>query len=183
VATPAAASKRGLVEITGKFAPGNPWAPAAPATSKSESPPPAASTASAPDAEPATKRTQKKNRILWAIERTLMPGPSKAWPAAFAENDRHEQPPLKPVALEAASEAATPAAVAGPVIPADLHQKVARECGGLAKAVKVVVRPDQGIVVQVLPVNWDAERTLIDRLLRLPEMNAPNVHLAIELTP
>ncbi len=112
-----------------------------------------------------------------------MPGKSRDWPPAFTEHDRHVAPELKPAALKEPEKGEAPATVVGPIVPAALHQKVAHECGGLAKDVRVIVRPDHRIVVQVRPVNRSTERVLIDRLLKLPEMNAPNVHLEIELTP
>jgi hypothetical protein len=184
--TAPAAPRRAPVELTATFAAGSPWA-AAPGSRIRGITSPAAGAQSAKttalDVASVPKAAPKKNAVPWAVQRAPIPGKSRDWPAAFTERDRHVAPEMKPVALQEPDKSAAPPAVVGPTVPAELHQKVARECGGLAKDLKVVVRPDHDIVVQVRPVNRNAERVLIDRLLKLPEMTAPNVHLEIELAP
>ena len=134
-----------------------------------------------PASLPAEKSTPKK-AVAWAAQRKTPPAKTNEWPAAFVENER----PVAPVAMTTATKEAEkvespPIEFKGPITASILHQKVAKACGGLAKDVKIIVRPDRSFAVQIQPVNASAERELLDRLLKLPEITSPNVHLEVDL--
>jgi hypothetical protein len=112
-----------------------------------------------------------------------MPGEPGNWPAAFTEYNQRAAHEMKPVAHKEAAKSEEQPVAAGPIVAAGLQAKAARVCGGMAKDVKVIVRPDRSVVVQVRPVLRSAEGALIERLSKLPEMTAPNVHVEFDLTP
>ncbi len=143
-------------------------------------PAPVAEEVRAPVAKPAPKHTVAS----WAGQRPTPPAKTNEWPAAFVENEHPAAPALKLAPVKEPEKVEPrPAEAKGPITAAVLHQKAARACGGLAKDVRIVVRADHSFSVQIQPVNQSAERELIDRLLKVPEMTAPNVHLEVDLTP
>ncbi len=126
----------------------------------------------------------KKVSATWAIQRVPVSEQTKQWPAAFIDADDHVSAAVKPASAGETEKAESPVkVVAGSIVPAQLHQKVSRVCGGLAKDLKVIARPDHTLVIVVRPVNASVQRELLDRLLKLPEMNAPNVLLEMEMLP
>jgi hypothetical protein len=66
---------------------------------------------------------------------------------------------------------------AWPVSPLDLKQRVESMCGRLAKDVQVQTQRDGSVVVKVKVANAAAERQLTNKILTIPEITAPNVHL------
>jgi hypothetical protein len=66
---------------------------------------------------------------------------------------------------------------AWPVSPTDLKQRVESMCGRLAKDVQVQTQRDGSVLVKVKVANTAAERQLTNKILTIPELTAPNVHL------
>jgi hypothetical protein len=60
-----------------------------------------------------------------------------------------------------------------------LYRIVQRTCGLNARQVQVVGQPDKSLVVRVLVASPQAEKTVTDMLLGLPELAASEVHLEI----
>jgi hypothetical protein len=56
-------------------------------------------------------------------------------------------------------------------------------CGGLAREVRVAALPNHGFRISVRALNADCERELVDRLMKMPELSAPNLHIEMELLP
>jgi hypothetical protein len=85
-----------------------------------------------------------------------------------------------------AAQAAPPPAYATsppPAVPARLRQRVLAACGDQALAVQVLTAPDQSVRVRVRVASYAAQAQLGPRILQLPEMKAPNVHLEIQVAP
>jgi hypothetical protein len=66
---------------------------------------------------------------------------------------------------------------AWPVSPTDLKQRVESMCGRLARDVQVQTQRDGSVLVKVKVANAAAERQLTNKILTIPEITAPNVHL------
>jgi len=130
------------------------------------------------------RRRPKSDDASWAIERTLAPRKSSAWPAAFVEHET--TPEESKLRLAQAKEEDAPKVAApfkGAVFAAPLHQKLARACGGLARNVRVSTQADGTVCVKIQSVSTTAERELLDRLLTVPEMASPRVRLEIDVLP
>ena len=69
------------------------------------------------------------------------------------------------------------------MVPAKLRQRVRAAAGGRALDVQVVTAPDQSVHVRVRVASYDAQAQLASRILQLPELRAPNVHLEFEVAP
>jgi hypothetical protein len=69
------------------------------------------------------------------------------------------------------------------VVPARLRQRVLAACGDQALAVQVLTTPDQSVRVRVRVSSYAAQVQLAPRIMQLPEMRAPNVHLEIQVAP
>jgi hypothetical protein len=69
------------------------------------------------------------------------------------------------------------------VVPAKLRQRVRAAAGGRALDVQVMTAPDQSVHVRVRVASYDAQAQLASRILQLPELRAPNVHLEFEVAP
>jgi hypothetical protein len=69
------------------------------------------------------------------------------------------------------------------VVPAKLRQRVLAACGDQALAVQVLTAPDQSVRVRVRVTSYAAQVQVAPRILQLPEMRAPNVHLEIQVAP
>ncbi len=85
-------------------------------------------------------------------------------------------PPSTPVPHQAPTHSRT-AWSAWPVSPTDLKQRVESMCGRLAKEVQVQTQRDGSVLVKVKLVNAAAERQLTNKILTIPEITSPNVHL------
>jgi hypothetical protein len=68
-----------------------------------------------------------------------------------------------------------------PMPPAVLKQRVESVCGKQAKNVQVFVEPDSSLRVKVKVSDPEQERILTQRILGMPEMTSPRVHL--EMVP
>ena len=126
---------------------------------------------------PASRQTS----ATWAERRATVAVKPNTWPTAFVEHDRTAAPTQEQTTVKENESVVSP--ISKPIIPALLQQQVARVCGGLATDVKVTLQPDHLIAVQVHPVNQTVERELRDRLLKVPELMAPNVWLEVEMLP
>jgi osmotically-inducible protein OsmY len=116
----------------------------------------------------------------------------KVVPAASRSEPNAEQPKIekpksdKPVGyyettgmvlFDDEPRAALPANQALPLSPAVLKQRVESVCGKQARKVQIVTQPDGSLRVKVTLADPLHERTLTQRLLALPEMASPRVHL------
>jgi hypothetical protein len=72
---------------------------------------------------------------------------------------------------------AVPSSQALPMAPAALKQRIEAVCGTQARSVQVVVEPDSSLRVKVTLADPQQERMMTQRILALPEMNSPRVHL------
>jgi hypothetical protein len=99
--------------------------------------------------------------------------PATAKPASYAVTA-----PTPPPAVVPAYATRTPA-----VVPAKLRQRVLAACGDQALAVQVLTAPDQSVRVRVRVTSYAAQVQVAPRILQLPEMRAPNVHLEIQVAP
>jgi hypothetical protein len=102
---------------------------------------------------------------------------TEGWPAAFME---HAKPNETTPETKFAATSSAPASL---LVPAVLHQKVSRACGGLAREVRVVTMPDRTIHVQVRPMSPETERQMVDRLMKMPELSMPDSHIVVDLLP
>jgi hypothetical protein len=111
------------------------------------------------------------------------PAPAERKPAAA--------PPVAVSAAKPASYVVTAPQPAAPayaasrpaVVPARLRQRVLAACGDQALAVQVLAAPDQPVRVRVRVASYAAQVQLTPRIMQLPEMKAPNVHLEIQVAP
>jgi osmotically-inducible protein OsmY len=72
---------------------------------------------------------------------------------------------------------ALPPSQAVPMQPSVLKQRVEAVCGKQAKSVQVVVEPDSSLRVKVKVSDPEQERILTQRILAMPEMTSPRIHL------
>jgi hypothetical protein len=87
---------------------------------------------------------------------------------------------------EPTSAPAAPVAAAGasyPVTSAELQKQIKSVFGRKARDVKVEVQPDGSLLVKAKAPSSAAERELTGKILTIPAMTAPNVHLAVEVSP
>lgn len=112
---------------------------------------------------------------------------SKVVPAASKTEPKADKPKAdKPagfyettgmVVFDDEPRAAVPPSQAVPMQPAVLKQRVEAVCGKQAKSVQVVVEPDSSLRVKVKVSDPEQERILTQRILAMPEMTSPRIHL------
>ncbi|HWG45539.1 MAG TPA: hypothetical protein VN688_22440 [Gemmataceae bacterium] len=115
--------------------------------------------------------------------------PVRRWPPAYAtqsnETDKgqpgvivfEDEPAPKPAAQAAAT------GVLRPIVPENLKRQVMAVCGRKASDVLVERQRDGSVLVKVKVANARTERQLLNKILTIPEMSAPNVHLATNIGP
>src|SRR5262249_42280433 len=86
------------------------------------------------------------------------------------------------VVFHDAPPAAAPAVPAGRS-PEQLRQRVLGVCAGAAQDVRVQVRPDSSLQVTVKVPSSVQEKQRSEKILQLPEMGGPNIHLSVEILP
>ena len=95
--------------------------------------------------------------------------------------------PLKPAAAPKpapAPPASSPSPVGGALAStADLRQRVQTACGPEAKEVTVVNQPDKNVIVKVRVRDAATAEKALEKILQLPEMSQPTVHLQMEVRP
>ena len=91
---------------------------------------------------------------------------------------------IKPAPVVVAA-AAKPSPVAVPTVAAsgDLRGRIAALCGADAMTVVTAKQPDGGTQVKVRVRDIDAEQKVINKVLQLPEMAEPTMHLVVEVKP
>ncbi len=70
-----------------------------------------------------------------------------------------------------------------PVVPADLKEQIKSVCGSESRQVDVEVRRDGSLLVTVKVPNAAVEKQLTSKVLTIPAMAAPNVHLEMRVGP
>jgi hypothetical protein len=111
-----------------------------------------------------------------------------AWPAAFvtaADADIAESPPpvRQAVHVEPIADAAGPSASAAPapIYLNRLKERVASVCGGAAAGVNVEAKRNGGVFVKVRVHDAVTDQAMAEKIMHIPEMTAPNVHLLMEV--
>jgi len=69
------------------------------------------------------------------------------------------------------------------IASAELKQQIKSVCGRKAREVKVEVQHDGSLLVKVKVPNLAAEKELTGKILTIPALSTPNVHLAVEVSP
>jgi hypothetical protein len=114
---------------------------------------------------------------------------ARRWPPAYApapiESDKGRPGVILFEDEPASKPAAQPAATGGlrRIVPEDLNRQVRAVCGKQARDVLVESQHDGSVLVKVKVANAAVERQLLSKILTIPEMSAPNVHLATTIGP
>jgi hypothetical protein len=66
-------------------------------------------------------------------------------------------------------------------VPAELKRRVQLACGSIARSVQVIPNDKQGVLVKVQVDNATQQAQVMKKLLALPEMASPQVHLEVEV--
>jgi hypothetical protein len=98
------------------------------------------------------------------------------WPPAYGSVPA-QPAPITPVS------ASVPQHGSGQVSAMRLQQLVYNACGGLARKVDISMQGDRSFVVQVQAANAAAERQLVERLMKVPEITTPGVRLEVMVMP
>jgi hypothetical protein len=119
-------------------------------------------------------------------------GMTPATPAAPAPTAYPAEPPAvtaparpqRVVPVSAPQPPAAPAVYsAGSVSASRLQKAVQAACGSLATKVEIIMQRDRSLTVRVQASSPAAERQLVDRLMRVPEVVSPGVRLEVEVMP
>jgi hypothetical protein len=143
-------------------------------------PPVAAPLAPPPTKNPADAAVRVNTQVPAAPAKTSVPPEGGKWAAA------HEARPAQ-VAYATTGQVVFDGDLPDPppVMKTDklaaLKHKVEAVCGALAKDVAVTAAPDGSVQVQVKTASAKENEELTMKILRLPEMAAPNVHLDVRL--
>jgi hypothetical protein len=164
-----------------------PLPPPVPASAGRAAAPPAPSPAGKPDlltppalpetwsGPPKPKHAKPAHKDEFASEGVVHPPPAAAAP----RDDR------KPYTTQGVAffeeEAPAPPPPVPAVAPAVLKQRVEGACGRRARGVQVSPRADGGLTVKVFIADEAARASVVDRVLRLPEMQGPGVRLDISV--
>jgi osmotically-inducible protein OsmY len=121
------------------------------------------------NSEFATVGHEPESKIVPAASRTEMPTAKPNKPAAYEATGM--------VFFDDEPRPALPPSQAVPMAPATLKQRVESICGKQARSVQVIVEPDSSLRVKVTLTDPQQERALTERILAMPEMMSPRVHL------
>ncbi len=91
--------------------------------------------------------------------------------------------PVVPTDLRTVSAVKPTQPTAATAVPTDLRQRVQAACGQEAIEVTVVNQPDKSVMVKVRVPDAAAETKVTEKLLQLPEMAQPMVHLQMDVRP
>jgi hypothetical protein len=103
------------------------------------------------------------------------PEPANGHPGTITFED--DEPASKPSAAKAVVHRPRP------VVPENLKQQVKAVCGRQARDVFVEMRRDGSVLVTVKATSVSAGEKLTSKVLSIPEMASPNVHLKMDVAP
>lgn len=103
----------------------------------------------------------------------------KPLPANMQKNQKSTVAVASNIPATAADQPVHPAKQT--ITSTQLRQKVLTACGGLSRDVSIQVQADKTVNVLVKVPNAQAEQQVVERVLKMPEMMAPNVQLSIEV--
>jgi len=115
------------------------------------------------------------------------PPPKRVWPSAFQTRD--EAKPYETtgvVYFDKSSQSVKQAAAIKPApvaAPGDLRGRIATLCGADAVTVVTAKQPNGGTLVKVRVHDAGAEQKVTSKILQIPEMAEPRVHLLVEVKP
>jgi hypothetical protein len=119
------------------------------------------------------KHVKPANKGEFASEGVVRPPPAAAAP----RDDR--QPYTTRGVAYFEEDPPAPLLPAPAVAPAVLKQRVESACGRRAHGVQVMPRGDGGLTVRVFIADEAAREAVVERVLRLPEMQGPSIRLDI----